>query len=96
MLAVVHLQFLAIVRCWTINTQYHNRVAETTLDESEYRHEVYRLVSWCDSNSHQLNASTIREVIVDFRKKKSPIAPIIIINDEHIERFHISGYNNFL
>ena len=66
----------------------------TNLDESEYRHEVNRVVSLCDNNNLQLNAFTIREMIVDFRKKKTPIA-LIIINDEHIESFQISGDDNF-
>ena len=49
-------------------------------DESEYRHEVSSLVSWCDTNNLQLNASKTREMIVDFRKKK------IIFNGDSIER----------
>ena len=47
-------------------------------DESDYRHDVNRLVSWCDNNNLQLNAFKTRGMIVDFRKKKTPIAPIII------------------
>ena len=42
--------------------------------ESEYRHEVSSLVSWCDTNNLQLNAPKTREMIVDFRKKKNPLA----------------------
>ena len=45
-------------------------------------HEVDRLVSWC---ARQLNASKTREMIVDFRKRKTPLAPIII-NGDSIER----------
>ena len=40
-----------------------------------------RLVSWCDNNNLQLNASKTREMIVDFRKRKTPPAPIIINSD---------------
>ena len=47
-------------------------------DESEYRHEVSSLVSWCDTNNLQLNASKTREMIVDFRKRKNALAPIIV------------------
>ena len=54
-------------------------------DESEYRHEVSSLVPWCDTNNLQLNASKTREMIVDFRKKKTPLAPIIF-NGDSIER----------
>ena len=52
--------------------------------ESEYRHEVNRLVSLCDNDNLELNASKTREMIVDFRKKKTSISPIII-NGEPIE-----------
>ena len=57
----------------------------TNSDKSEYRHEVNRLVSWCDNNNLQLNASKTRQLTVDFTKKKTPIASIII-NGELIER----------
>ena len=56
----------------------------TNSDESEYRHEVNRLVSWWDNNNLQLNAYKIREMIIGFRKKKTPIVPIII-NGEPIK-----------
>ena len=54
-------------------------------DESEYRHEVSSLVSWCYTNKLQLNASKTREMIVDFSKGKNPLAPIIV-NGDSIER----------
>ena len=43
------------------------------------------MVSWCDNNNLQLNASKTREMIVDLRKRKTPLAPIII-NGDSIER----------
>ena len=46
-------------------------------DESEYRHEVSSLVSWCDTNNLQLNAFKTRE--------KNQLAPIIV-NGDSIER----------
>ena len=57
----------------------------STSDESEYRYEVSSLVSWCDTNNLQLNASKTREMMVDFRKRKNPLAPIIV-NGDSIER----------
>ena len=57
----------------------------TNSDDTEYRHKVNRLVSYCDNNNLQLNASKTREMTVDFGKKKTPIA-IIIIKGEPIER----------
>ena len=51
--------------------------------ESEYRHEVSSLVSWCDTNNLQLNAPKTREMIVDFRKKKTHL---LIVNGDSIGR----------
>ena len=42
-------------------------------------------MSWCDTTNLQLNASKTRDMIVDFRKKKNPLAPIIV-NGDSIER----------
>ena len=42
-------------------------------------------MSWCDTNNLQLNASKTREMIVDLRKRKNPLAPIIV-NGDSIER----------
>ena len=44
-----------------------------------------RLKSCCDNNNLQLNASKTREIIVDVRKRNTPLAPIIISSDS-IER----------
>ena len=57
------------------------------------RHEVSSLVSWCDTNNLQLNASKTREMIVDFRKRKNPLAPIIVNGDsiERVECFTFLG-----
>ena len=44
-----------------------------------------RLVSWYDNSNLQLIASKTRQMIVDFRKMKSPIAPVMI-NGELIVR----------
>ena len=59
----------------------------TNTDESEYRHEVN--LPWCDNKKNQLNASKTRELIADFRKKKTSVAPVII-NGELIEKVHFS------
>ena len=50
----------------------------TKLDESEFRHEVNRLVSWSDNNNIQLNASKTLEMIVDFRMK-SQLLPLLLL-----------------
>ena len=63
-------------------------------DVSENHHEVNRLVSWCANNNLQLNATKTRERIVDFRKRKTPLAPITISGDS-IERVdYFSSHDN--
>ena len=47
-------------------------------DESVYREEVQRLVGWCKNNNLVLNISKTKEMIIDFRKKKTPIHPLFI------------------
>uniref|UniRef100_A0A3P9B4X1 Reverse transcriptase domain-containing protein n=1 Tax=Maylandia zebra TaxID=106582 RepID=A0A3P9B4X1_9CICH len=47
-------------------------------DESAYRREVERLVSWCSHNNLVLNAQKTVEIIVDFRKHTAPLPPIIL------------------
>uniref|UniRef100_A0AAV2IY56 Alkylated DNA repair protein AlkB homologue 8 N-terminal domain-containing protein n=1 Tax=Knipowitschia caucasica TaxID=637954 RepID=A0AAV2IY56_KNICA len=44
-------------------------------DESAYRREVDRLVSWCSGNNLELNAQKTVEMIVDFRKSTVPPPP---------------------
>jgi hypothetical protein len=53
-------------------------------DESAYRNEVARLVDWCDANNLVLNVSKTKELVVDFRVKKTPIRPLVI-NDQDVE-----------
>lgn len=56
----------------------------TNGDESVYRGEVGRLVDWCDANNLELNVSKTKEVIVDFRKVKTPMLPLVI-KDQAVE-----------
>ena len=51
-------------------------------DESSYMEEVSKLVQWCDTNSLELNVSKTKEMIIDFRRVKSTIAPLIIKDQE--------------
>ena len=60
----------------------------TNSDESEYREEVDRLVSWCDRNNLELNTSKTKEMIIDFRKKKTPVNPLYI-NGSLIEQLTV-------
>ena len=52
----------------------------TNGDESVYRGEVDRLVEWCRENNLDLNVSKTKELVVDFRKVKSPVQPLLINN----------------
>ncbi|KAK3520977.1 hypothetical protein QTP86_031267 [Hemibagrus guttatus] len=46
-------------------------------DESAYRGEMDRQVSWCSMNNLELNSLKTVEMIVDFRKDPAPLPPVI-------------------
>ena len=46
--------------------------------ESSYRQEVDRLVSCCGNNNLERNTSKTKEMIIDFRKEKSPVVSLLI------------------
>ena len=51
----------------------------TNSDEYEYRDQVKKLISWCNDNNLELNVNKTKEMIVDFRRKKSsPPSPLVI------------------
>ncbi|KAK3565494.1 hypothetical protein QTP86_010879 [Hemibagrus guttatus] len=47
-------------------------------DESAYRGEMDRLVSWCSMNNLELNSLKTVEMTVDFRKNPAPLPPVIL------------------
>ncbi|KAK3559361.1 hypothetical protein QTP86_012770 [Hemibagrus guttatus] len=47
-------------------------------DESAYRGEMDRMVSWCSMNNLELNCLKTVEMIVDFRKDPAPRPPVIL------------------
>jgi hypothetical protein len=50
----------------------------TNSDESEYRDQVNKLISWCNDNNLELNVNKTKEMIVDSkRKKSSPSSPLV-------------------
>ncbi|TWW63440.1 hypothetical protein D4764_03G0004480, partial [Takifugu flavidus] len=49
-------------------------------DETAYRRDVARLVSWCGHNNLQLNAQKTVEMIVDFRKVTAPLPPLALMD----------------
>ena len=54
-------------------------------NKSVYREEVQRLAGWCKNNSLVLNISKTKEMIIDFRKKKTPIHPLFIDSAEVLQ-----------
>ena len=54
-------------------------------DEAAYRDEVGQLSTWCKANNLLLNTSKTKELIIDFRRKKTEITPLFI-NGESVER----------
>ena len=61
--------------------------------EESYRYEVERLAEWCDENNLELNVDKTKEMIVDFRKVKTEIAPLEINGRpvEQVSRFKFLG-----
>ena len=60
----------------------------THFDESEYLDQVNKLISWCNDNNLELNVNKTKEMIVDFRRKKSsPPSPLklIVIDGRTVE-----------
>ncbi|XP_077599374.1 UBAP1-MVB12-associated (UMA)-domain containing protein 1 isoform X1 [Stigmatopora nigra] len=47
-------------------------------DESAYRDEVDKLSSWCSANNLTLNTAKTKEIILDFRKRSTDLAPLLI------------------
>ena len=54
-------------------------------NESVYREDVQRLFGWCKNNNLVLNISKTKEMIIDFRKKKTPIHPLFIDGSEVLQ-----------
>uniref|UniRef100_A0AAV2KW59 Alkylated DNA repair protein AlkB homologue 8 N-terminal domain-containing protein n=1 Tax=Knipowitschia caucasica TaxID=637954 RepID=A0AAV2KW59_KNICA len=91
---------------YTVNPDNHDSVKlikfadDTTLiglisnnDESAYRREVDRLVSWCSGNNLELNAQKTVEMIVDFRKSTVPPPPPSVMDSPitSVESFRFLG-----
>ena len=57
-------------------------------DDSDYRLEIDVMTKWCTDNNLFLNVSKTKEMIIDFRKNKCDIQPLIIDNTE-VEQVHV-------
>ena len=62
-------------------------------DESAYRDEVERLVGWCRENNLLLNTAKTKELVVDFRRKRTAIQPLMIegVCVERVSDFRFLG-----
>ena len=62
-------------------------------DESVYRHAVEELVEWCDSNYLELNVTKTKELVVDFRRTRPCVDPIIIKGEpvEQVDHYKYLG-----
>ena len=62
-------------------------------DESTYRGEVEKLAGWCSENDLELNVFKTKEMVFDFRKKKTPLVPFTIAGKvvEKIKTFKLLG-----
>ena len=49
-------------------------------DETNYRREIDDISTWCTDNNQRLNVLKTQEMVVDFRRNKAPLDPIIIDN----------------
>jgi hypothetical protein len=47
----------------------------TDNNNKAYREEVRDLVVWCQDSNHSLNVIKIKEMIVDYRKRRTKHAP---------------------
>ncbi len=56
-------------------------------DETNYRNEVLELTAWCTLNNLELNITKTKELIIDFRRKKTDPPPLSI-HGACVERVH--------
>ena len=65
----------------------------TYTDETAYREEVKDLAGWCQNINLSLNVTKTKEMIVDYRKRRTEHAPILIDGAvlEQVESFKVLG-----
>ena len=65
----------------------------TDNNETAYREEVKDLAGWCQDNNLSLNVIKTKEMIVDYRKKRTEHEPILIDGAavEQVESFKFLG-----
>ncbi|TWW81700.1 hypothetical protein D4764_01G0015150 [Takifugu flavidus] len=73
------------------NTAIVGRVSEG--NKLEYREVITNFVAWCELNHLRINASKTKEVVIDFSKEASHIAPVNIqgLDIEIVEEYKYLG-----
>ena len=51
-------------------------------NENVYRESINWFVQWCEEHFLLLNVKKTKELIIDFRIKKSPLCPLLVKNEE--------------
>ena len=72
--------------------QCHNSLI-TDNNETAYREKVRDLAVWCQNNNLSLIVTKNKEMIMDYRKKRTEHAPILIVRAivEQVESFMFLG-----
>ena len=62
-------------------------------DETKYRETIHWFVKWCEDHFLLLNVKKTKEMIIDFRRNKNPLAPVLINNEdvEGVESYKYLG-----
>ena len=62
-------------------------------NENNYRDQVHAIVNWCDGNNLKLNVSKTKEMVIDFRRNKTDLVPLMINNTtvEQVNSFKFLG-----
>ena len=60
-------------------------------DETNYRETIHWFVKWCEDHFLLLNVKKTKEIIIDFRRNKNPLTPVLI-NNEEVERVESYKY----
>ena len=74
---------------YNTNIKFADDTTVTDNNETTYREEVRDLVVWCPDNNISLNMIKTKEMIVDYRKRRTEHAPILIDGTvvEEVESF---------
>uniref|UniRef100_A0AAZ3PEU3 Alkylated DNA repair protein AlkB homologue 8 N-terminal domain-containing protein n=1 Tax=Oncorhynchus tshawytscha TaxID=74940 RepID=A0AAZ3PEU3_ONCTS len=77
----------------SLNLQMTQQSTLITDDETAYREEVRGLTMWCQDNNLSLKVINKKEMIVDYRKRRTEHAPILIDEavKEQVESFKFLG-----